>query len=116
MPKPTADSFPGQKELTQLFKTLADTHRLQILYLLEQHGEMTVSDLSLKLGQAQPAVSHHLLQLKGAGLVEYRRDGKFNRYSLATDSLHRFFEVLSPSGQSIKLVLGGVEISVKARH
>jgi DNA-binding transcriptional ArsR family regulator len=72
--------------LTQVFKLLADESRLRILLTLAREGEMHVSALCQMLGQSQPAVSHHLTLLRMAGLVGFRRDGKFNFYRL--DAVH----------------------------
>lgn len=81
--------------LTQHFKLLADDSRLRILLTLTREGEMHVSALCQMLGQSQPAVSHHLTLLRMAGLVGFRRDGKFNFYrmdaSLFGDMLERLF-------------------------
>ena len=68
--------------LTQVFKLLADDSRLRILLTLAREGETHVSSLCAMLGQSQPAVSHHLTLLRMAGLVGFRRDGKFNFYRL----------------------------------
>jgi ArsR family transcriptional regulator len=47
------------------------------------------------LGQSQPAVSHHLTLLRMAGLVGFRREGKFNFYRMdglqLGDLLERLF-------------------------
>ncbi|MCS6852628.1 MAG: metalloregulator ArsR/SmtB family transcription factor [Gemmataceae bacterium] len=68
------------EELTGMCRLLADEWRLRILLTLEEHGEMHVSRLCQLLGQAQPAVSHHLTRLRLAGLVVFRRQGKHNYY------------------------------------
>src|SRR5216110_2131781 len=73
--------------LTQVFKLLADESRLRILLTLSREGEMHVSALCQMLGQSQPAVSHHLTLLRMAGLVGFRRDGKFNFYRLDAANL-----------------------------
>jgi ArsR family transcriptional regulator len=66
----------------QLFKTLSDPTRLRLLNLLAQ-GEVCVCDLHGTLGLDQPKVSRHLAQMKRAGLVEARRNGKWMHYRLA---------------------------------
>src|SRR5687768_14453526 len=73
------------EDLVNVFKSLADRWRLLILMKLAKEGEMHVKAIGELLGQSQPAVSHHLTQLKNAGLVTYRRDGKFNHYALDSD-------------------------------
>ncbi|HJR94483.1 MAG TPA: metalloregulator ArsR/SmtB family transcription factor [Gaiellaceae bacterium] len=71
-------------ELEQLFKALADRHRLQILNcLIQADGEsVCVCDLEPLLGVKQPTVSHHLKQLVAAGLLEREKRGTFAFYRL----------------------------------
>lgn len=82
-----------ETDLVKVFKLLSDPTRLRILLLLAQEGEMHVTALCDKLGQSQPAVSHHLALLRGPGpgpgLIEARRDGKHNFYSVRTMHFHR---------------------------
>jgi len=73
------------RELAQVFKLLSDETRLRILFYLAQHSELHVTDLCNRLGQSQPAVSHHLALLRVSGLIESRREGKHNFYSVRTD-------------------------------
>ena len=79
------------RELAQVFKLLSDETRLRILFYLalSPHGELHVTDLCHRLGQSQPAVSHHLALLRVAGLIEARRDGKHNFYSVRAKHFHR---------------------------
>src|SRR5436190_11104752 len=73
------------RDLVQVARLLSDETRLRILFLLAQRGEIHVSDLCERLGQSQPAVSHHLALLRVSGLIEARREGKHNFYSVRTD-------------------------------
>src|ERR671916_483329 len=73
------------RELAQVFKLLSDETRLRILLYLAQSGELHVTELCNRLGQSQPAVSHHLALLRVSGLIESRREGKHNFYSVRTD-------------------------------
>jgi ArsR family transcriptional regulator len=73
------------RELTNVFKLLSDETRLRILAYLAENQELHVTDLCDRLGQSQPAVSHHLALLRVSGLIESRREGKHNFYSVRTD-------------------------------
>jgi DNA-binding transcriptional ArsR family regulator len=73
------------RDLAQVFKLLSDETRLRILFYLAQNNELHVTDLCNRLGQSQPAVSHHLALLRVSGLIESRREGKHNFYSVRTD-------------------------------
>lgn len=78
-----------EKDVVQVFKLLSDETRLRVLMHLIREGELHVTALCDKLGQSQPAVSHHLALLRVAGLIEARRDGKHNFYSVRTKHFHR---------------------------
>jgi DNA-binding transcriptional ArsR family regulator len=75
------------RELAQVFKLLSDETRLRILFYLalSPNGELHVTDLCRRLGQSQPAVSHHLALLRVSGLIESRREGKHNFYCVRTE-------------------------------
>lgn len=111
---PAAGPERAVKELTKVFKSLADESRLKILFLLDKNGEMSVTALGEELGQSQPAVSHHLTQLRNAGLIDFRRDGKFNFYALHPDGVTDLIDHLFPTGPT-RLAISGVEVSFKRK-
>lgn len=86
-----------EKDLVQVFKLLSDETRLRILLYLMREKELHVSALCDRLEQSQPAVSHHLALLRVAGLIEARRDGKHNFYSVRHGHFHRLIEELFQS-------------------
>ncbi|WP_297058869.1 metalloregulator ArsR/SmtB family transcription factor [Thermosulfurimonas sp.] len=71
----------AQRRLLILFKALADENRLRILEELKG-GERSVTELVESLGISQPLVSHHLRELKLAGLVDRRKQGPFVFYRI----------------------------------
>lgn len=86
-----------EKDLVQVFKLLSDETRLRILMYLAREGEHHVTAMCEKLGQSQPAVSHHLALLRVSGLIEARRDGKHNFYSVRKPFFHRIMQALFSS-------------------
>lgn len=86
-----------EQDLVQVFKLLADETRLRVLLYLMQEGELHVSALCERLGQSQPAVSHHLALLRDAGLIAPRRAGKHNFYSVRKTRFHSLIEKLFES-------------------
>jgi len=78
-------------ELEQVFKALADRHRVKILNrLLAADGEaVCVCDFEALLDLKQPTVSYHLKQLLNAGIVEREKRGAFAYYSLVAGALER---------------------------
>jgi ArsR family transcriptional regulator len=88
-----SDSNPDPlPPLIELFRMLADERRMRILRLLMEGDEYHVGALCKKLGQSQPAVSHHLAQLLSAGLIERRRQGKRNFYHLRPAKLEEVLD------------------------
>ncbi|MFT4537048.1 MAG: DNA-binding transcriptional ArsR family regulator [Saprospiraceae bacterium] len=61
--------------------------RQSIINLLEEHEEMTVTELYVKLRLEQSVASQHLAILRRAGVVATRRDGKFIYYTLNKDRI-----------------------------
>ena len=63
-------------------RALTDPKRLCVLESLAV-GELSVSDLSLRVGCQVPNMSQHLAVLRSAGLVTTRREGSTVYYRLA---------------------------------
>ena len=59
----------------KIFQALADPSRRAIFESLTR-GEAMVKDLTARFDISQPAVSQHLANLKDAGLVNGRREGR----------------------------------------
>lgn len=91
---PSAENF---QTLAEIFKQLDDGSRLRIFWVL-CHCEECVVNLSVMVGMSSPAVSHHLRQLRSAGLIVNRRDGKEVYYTAADTEqarlLHQMIEEL----------------------
>lgn len=81
-PPDEAPACCDYKTLVGVFKALSDASRQKILLLLEDAGELRVSELVDRLGISQPTMSHHLGVLKHAGLVNDRRAGQSIYYSV----------------------------------
>ncbi len=64
-----------------LLKQVSDPTRLQVISLLSE-GERHVGGLCSQFNLSQPAVSSHLAFLRHGGIVDRRRQGKKNFYSL----------------------------------
>jgi ArsR family transcriptional regulator len=77
--------------LEQVFKALADRHRVKIVnHLLAAGGEaVCVCDFEDMLGLKQPTVSYHLKQLLNAGIVTREKRGSFAHFAIAPDALDR---------------------------
>jgi ArsR family transcriptional regulator len=101
---PADDTMAG---LAAFHRILGDVTRIKILFALMVE-EMCVCDLSVLMNMKQSAISHQLRQLKQAGLVKNRRDGKVIYYSLFDDHVRSVFE------QSFLLGSGGTREAIHA--
>ena len=61
--------------------------RQRIIDLLEEHEQMTVTDIYIKLRLEQSVASQHLAILRRAGIVITERQGKFINYAFKKKSL-----------------------------
>ncbi|MFC7330433.1 ArsR/SmtB family transcription factor [Marinactinospora rubrisoli] len=77
-------------------KALADPTRLRIASALAAGTELCVCDLAWVCGASQNLVSHHVRQLRTAGLAASRRDGKLVMYRL-TEAGRALLAVLAPA-------------------
>jgi len=80
---------PKQTLFTQfaaVAKALAHAHRLELLEQLAQ-GERSVETVAQRTGLSVANASQHLQQMRRAGVVASRRDGKFVHYRLADESV-----------------------------
>ena len=86
-------------------RVLADPNRLRLLLLLERE-ELSVAELQEILSTGQSRISTHLAQLKQAGLVEDRKQGKNSLYRLKdrqlVDLLHVAGNEIPEAAQDMK--------------
>ncbi len=87
------------EQLEQVFKALADRHRVKILNrLLSAGGEaICACDFEELLELKQPTVSYHLKQLLNAGIVERERRGSYAYFSVSPGALQRVGDLLTPA-------------------
>jgi ArsR family transcriptional regulator len=85
----------------QVFKALADPHRVRIVNLLATSPEpVCVCEFTEPLGLSQPTVSHHLKKLMDAGLLDREQRGTWAYYSLRRDALGGLAAALDLQGAS----------------
>ncbi|MFC9557689.1 Rv2640c family ArsR-like transcriptional regulator [Rhodococcus sp. NPDC056960] len=80
-------------------KALADPVRIKLMSILltTDGGEVCTCDLATGVGLSESTVSHHLGQLKKAGMVEPNRRGMNVYYSARSDALDALRLVLDPN-------------------
>lgn len=80
-------------EASELLKLVGNANRLAIVcYLMET--EASVSALEDELGIRQPTLSQQLAELREAGVIEGRRDGKAIVYSVSDPKVQAIVHTL----------------------
>jgi len=94
----TSPKLKLYEEFALIARALGNAHRLDMLEHLAQ-GEKGVDALAAKTGLSTANTSQHLQQLKRAGLVDSRREGKFVLYRLADDNVLALMAALFGVGE-----------------
>ena len=72
----------------KIFKALSDSNRLKIIDLLSC-GEKCACEILNYFKFTQPTLSHHMKVLIECGLVNSRKDGTWNYYSLNSKNTNK---------------------------
>ncbi|MEV2225848.1 Rv2640c family ArsR-like transcriptional regulator [Nocardia vinacea] len=85
-------------EVALRLKALADPVRVKLMSLLlaERDGTVNTRELAGAVALAESTVSHHLGQLRAAGLVESVRQGMTVQHAARRDALSALCFVLDP--------------------
>lgn len=78
---------PLLERVARRFKALSEPIRLQLVNMLQVHGEMSVMDLVETTGHKQANVSKHLGVLHQEGLLKRRKAGTRVYYSIQDPGL-----------------------------
>ena len=84
---PDKQEFKNVVSLSYLFKLVGEESRLKILCILRQGGHC-VCEIIEHLRLSQSLISHHLKDLKDAGLVQDNKKGQLVYYSLTDKGKH----------------------------
>ena len=94
-------------QLVDIFKALANGHRLQIYNILtscctpgsscatDEVFSCCVGDLDSQLDIAPSTLSHHLKELNRAGLIDMKREGKQVICSVNTDMMQQLQNIFT---------------------
>jgi DNA-binding transcriptional ArsR family regulator len=81
------------KKAEIIIKALNHKLRLQVIRLLHEKDELTVTEIYMKLRIEQSVASQHLAILRRAGIVKTRREGKFIFYNLHVNRIEEIFKI-----------------------
>lgn len=73
--------------LASLLKLIGVESRLKILCILQQ-GSHSVCEIEKHINESQSLISHHLKDLKEAGLIQDKKKGQFVHYDLTENGKH----------------------------
>lgn len=76
--------------LTNLYKVLANPHRLRLLHALARAGELPVGVLADEVGMSIQAVSNQLQRLADQRILAVRREGN-----------HAFYRIIDPCASGL---------------
>lgn len=98
------------KLFAEIARAIGHEHRLELLEALAQ-GEMSVEVLAERTGLKIANASHHLQQMRRAGLIAARREGKFVYYRICDDAVIDLVASLARVGErtmaEVKLLVSG---------
>ena len=75
-----------------IFKALSNEYRIRILEALRD-GELCACEIQVVLDAPQSTVASHLRELKDAGLVNTRRQGKWTYYRIADTAALQLLDI-----------------------
>jgi ArsR family transcriptional regulator len=110
---------------SQVFKSFSDEARIRIVFLIYKNGEMCISDLEHILDFTQAKTSRHLIYLKNAGLVGYKKVDQWVYYYIkdeVADVIGQIFQYLSKDPvlvndlETYRILYSNRELAICKRH
>ena len=100
--------------ILKTLKLISDPSRLRLLLLLERE-ELSVAELQEILSMGQSRISTHLSQLKSAGVVEDRKQGKNSLYRLSDRQLLATFHAAAAEIPEAKDYARALQLTLEKR-
>jgi DNA-binding transcriptional ArsR family regulator len=83
-----------EQNVVQIAKAFSDSVRFSIYRHLSELNEMRCKNICLETRVGSPTVSHHLMVLSDAGLIESRREGRGVYYRAIRERLEGYIKYL----------------------
>lgn len=84
----------GATKAAALLRAVGNEHRLLVLCLLIEHGELSVSQLREHVELSQSALSQHLAKMREEGLVAFRRESQTLHYRIDNPDVEKLVATL----------------------
>lgn len=84
----------GAGAAASMLKSIGNEHRLMVLCMLIQAGEMSVGAIHEFVPLSQSALSQHLARMREDGLVTYRRESQTLYYRIASPDVEKIIVTL----------------------
>lgn len=84
----------GAAQAAALLRAVGNEHRLLVLCLLLEHGEMSAGALHEYIPLSQSAFSQHLARMRDDGLIAFRREAQTLHYFIANPDVARLIATL----------------------
>lgn len=113
------------KKASEIFKAFSDESRIRILHLIYQNDEMCISDLELILDFTQTKTSRHLIYLKNAEILDYRKHDQWVYYYINaaySDVVAQMFSLLQNEStllydlEEYKTLYSNNELAIRKLH
>lgn len=86
--------FSTTKKAAMILRSVNHKLRQSIMKLLEDNGQLTVTEIYVKLRLEQSVASQHLAILRRAGIVKTTRDGKYIYYGLDKPRINAIYNLV----------------------
>ncbi|MDW8296930.1 MAG: metalloregulator ArsR/SmtB family transcription factor [Raineya sp.] len=84
----------SNKKVTAFLKAMAHPIRMDIVNLLLQNSQMTVSEICESLDLEQSLTSHHLANMRNSGVLASKREGKNIQYMLKSSKIEEILNII----------------------
>lgn len=84
----------GAAKAAALLRTVGNEHRLLVLCLLIEQGELSVGELLERVELSQSALSQHLAKMRDEGLVGFRREAQTLYYRIENPDVEKLVATL----------------------
>ncbi len=84
----------GASKAAAMLRAIGNEHRMLVLCLLIEHGEMTVGAMLEHVPLSQSALSQHLAKMREEGLVAFRRESQTLHYRIENPDVEKLMATL----------------------